>query len=113
MEDILLVIFGSNAKILQFFGKDTLEECRVLLNEKYEGWERFVNIHLYNLENGCTCESINQICNTCYKISVYQDYCWYTNTKAENLTNDMRNMYNEIVTECNRREINMNSFLHW
>ena len=113
MEDILLDLFGNNAEILHFFGRSTLEECINHICEKYENVQNFAQDRKDNLESGCSCKTINDFCNACYKISVYQDFCLYKNTSAENLTNEIRIRYDEIVRECNKRQINMNSFIHW
>ena len=114
MNNILINLFGSNAKIMQFFCKSTLDECLSLIDEKYGHWQNFVNIHMTNLANGCTCKTINDtLCNVCYKLSVDQDVYNLSKIRTnypEDFTNAMQVEYDTIIIECNRRQINMNSF---
>ena len=116
MNIMLLNLFGSNAKIMQFFCKTTLDECLTVIDEKYGHWQNFINIHMSNLANGCTCKSINdKLCNACYKYLVEQDVYNLRNIREkypEDFTNAMQMEYDEIVRECNKRQININSFLH-
>ena len=115
MNNVLLNLFGSNDNILRFFCKPTLDECLTVIDEKYGHWQNFVNIHMSNIANGCTCNTINDIpCNTCYKFLVEQDVCNLRNLRnfyPEEFTNAMQVKYDVIVRECNMRQINMNSFV--
>ena len=111
MEAEKLELFGSYDNIFKFFDKNTIDECVDCICEKYENVHHFAQERAYNIEYGCSCETINDFCNACYKISVYQEVCRCKNTKAEDLPNEMRVIYDAIITECNKRQINMNSFM--
>ena len=111
-------MFGSNEALLCFFNKQTHEECLQIINEKFINLQNFANLRKNSVFCGCTCnniqEYINFNCNSCYKYSVEEYVITLKTIKdfyPEDFTILLQNEYNEIVKECNQRQINMNEFV--
>ena len=111
-------IFGGNAGLLGFFGQINHADVILVIEANFGHWQNFVNTFAHKKALGCTCHSfqdmMNSDCNACYIYLVEQDVCNLRNMRdfyPESYTKEMRDDYNAIVKECNRREINMNVFV--
>ena len=118
MNIALSSMFGGNEGLLRYFGEQAHPDVILVIEAHFGHWQNFVNIFKHKKAIGCTCESfqdmMNSCCNPCYKCLVEQDVCNLRNMRdffPEDYTKEMRDEYNAIVKECNLRQISMNDFV--